>query len=172
MDELYPRLQQALFGSLLGPVDSQDGLAYDFSVLPLVFADTPHGLGGTQHGSAYDGGFEGYDTKVLRQVMGQTVLQPLSPATTSRLCGGGLSGCGTLIDQALADTYNAMVSANGSSNVPSWTQDSNTRAAGVDLPAYDAIIFAPIGLVSQPHIDWQNRPTFQQVAEFPSHRPR
>jgi hypothetical protein len=40
------------------------------------------------------------------------------------------------------------------------------------MPAYDAIDFRSIGIVGQPSIDWQNRPTFQQVAEWPAHRPR
>jgi hypothetical protein len=40
------------------------------------------------------------------------------------------------------------------------------------MPVFDAIQFRALGLVTQPAIDWQNRPTFQQVVEFPRHRPR
>lgn len=32
---------------------------------------------------------------------------------------------------------------------------------------YDDIQFLAVGIVGQPAIDWQNRPTFQQVVEFP-----
>jgi hypothetical protein len=39
------------------------------------------------------------------------------------------------------------------------------------MPVYDAIQFRALGLIGQPAIDWQNRPTFQQVIEFPRHRP-
>jgi len=39
------------------------------------------------------------------------------------------------------------------------------------MPAYDAIGFRPLGIVGQPSIPWQNRPTFQQVVSFPAHRP-
>jgi hypothetical protein len=39
------------------------------------------------------------------------------------------------------------------------------------MPTYDGIIFRAIGIVTQPEIDWQNRPTFQQVVEFYRHRP-
>jgi hypothetical protein len=46
----------------------------------------------------------------------------------------------------------------------------NTDAAGQTMPAYDDIQFASVGIVGQPAIDWQNRPTFQQVAQFPAHR--
>jgi hypothetical protein len=40
------------------------------------------------------------------------------------------------------------------------------------MPAYDDIEAQGIGLVGQPPFDWQNRPTFQQVVEFPRHRTR
>jgi hypothetical protein len=40
------------------------------------------------------------------------------------------------------------------------------------MPAFDAIAFRALGIVGQPAIDWQNRPTFQQVVSFPGHRPR
>jgi hypothetical protein len=35
------------------------------------------------------------------------------------------------------------------------------------MPQYDAIAFRTLGLIGQPSLDWQNRPTFQQVVEFP-----
>ena len=64
----------------------------------------------------------------------------------------------------------AMLSHGGSTNVASWTQDTATKAAGQTMPAYDDIQFASIDIVGQPAIDWQNRPTFQQVAQFRPHR--
>jgi hypothetical protein len=36
---------------------------------------------------------------------------------------------------------------------------------------YNAIGFRSLGIVCQPSIPWQNRPTFQQVLSFPAHRP-
>jgi hypothetical protein len=66
-----------------------------------------------------------------------------------------------------------MVKANnGSVDVPLWTADANTAAAGLTMPEYDQIAFQTLGIVGQPDIPWQNRPTFQQVASFPAHRPR
>jgi hypothetical protein len=49
---------------------------------------------------------------------------------------------------------------------------SAAKAAGQTMPAFDAIQFRTLGLVGQPAIDWQNRPTFQQVVSFARHRPR
>ena len=40
------------------------------------------------------------------------------------------------------------------------------------MPVYDDIESQTVGLVGQPAIDWQNRPTFQQAVEFPRHRAR
>ncbi|HEV2812717.1 MAG TPA: hypothetical protein VGW10_05630, partial [Solirubrobacteraceae bacterium] len=39
---------------------------------------------------------------------------------------------------------------------------SDTRAE-----CFDAIWHRPLGGITQPLIDWQNRPTFQQVVEIP-----
>jgi hypothetical protein len=65
-----------------------------------------------------------------------------------------------------------LVTANGSSNVPAWTASTDSAAAKQTMPLYDAIEFRALGVITQPAIDWQNRPTFQQVIEFPTHRPR
>jgi hypothetical protein len=77
------------------------------------------------------------------------------------------------VDAALKQTYDALVSANGgSTDVASWTASSASKAAGQNMPAFDSIAFRALGIVGQPNIDWQNRPTFQQVIQFPKHRAR
>ncbi|MGH3743863.1 MAG: hypothetical protein ACRDTP_03265, partial [Mycobacteriales bacterium] len=76
------------------------------------------------------------------------------------------------VDAALLAAYNSLVTANGSSNVAAWTASTASAAAGQAMPVFDAINFKAMGLVGQPAIDWQNRPTFQQVIQFPRHRPR
>ena len=93
---------------------------------------------------------------------------------TTRLCGAsGLRHCLPALDAALAATYRAMVKANqGSTKVAAWTADAATVAAKVTMPEYDAIAFQALGIVGQPDLPWQNRPTFQQVVSFPAHRPR
>jgi hypothetical protein len=127
--------------------------------------------GGAHLGSAYDGGYESYVRTVLRQLRGEPVAQPFGTAITSHLCGSGPASCPAAFDRALADTYDTLVQANGgSADVTSWTATPDTKAAGQAMPQYDAIGFRSIGIVGQPDIDWQNRPTFQQVVEFPRHR--
>ena len=171
-DELWPRLVRAVFDALFaaGGVQQAGGTSTGYAVLPMPFEDTPNGAG-THHGSAYQYGWDGYLLKVLDQVTGRPVGQPLPPAVTGGVCGRGLAACPAAIDRALAETYTALVTANGgNTNVASWMQDTATRAAGETMPVYDNIRFLSVGVVGQPAIDWQNRPTFQQVAEFPAHR--
>jgi acyl-homoserine lactone acylase PvdQ len=166
MDQLTPAIIKAIFDPLFAAGGSY-GNGYD--VVPMGFTNAP----GTHQGSAYDGGWEGYTEMALRQMMGRKVAEPFGHAVTARLCGpGGLRNCGPELDAALESTYQALVKANqGSANVALWTADSATAAAKVTMPTYDAIGFQTLGIIGQPSIPWQNRPTFQQVVSFPSHRP-
>jgi acyl-homoserine lactone acylase PvdQ len=169
MDQVTPAVIKAIFDPLFAAGGTNPG---GYNVFPMGFVNEPYN-GGGHLGSAYDGGWEGYAVKALDQVTGQRVAQPFSPAVTAMLCGGGLSTCGPALDAALAATYQALVKANGgSANVALWTADANTVAAGLTMPQYDAIGFRSLGIVGQPSIPWQNRPTFQQVVSFPAHRPR
>jgi hypothetical protein len=172
MDELWPRLVRAVFDPLFaaGGVQTYQGMASGYGAFPMEFENTPDG-GGAHHGSAYQDGWDGYLVKILDQLQGQPVAQPFPPAVTGQVCGGGLATCPAAIDNALAGTYQALVAANGGSTaVASWTQDTATQTAGDTMPANDNIQFQTVGIVGQPAIDWQNRPTFQQVASFPAHR--
>ncbi len=169
MDQLSPNLDRAIFDPILvnGTVFQVDGADAGYSAMPMPFANNPNG-NGTHHGSSYQDGWEGYVVKVLQQLQGGSPALPLSPATTSRLCSAtGLGSCGAAIDTALLNTYNQLVSANGNANVASWTDDVATQTAGQAMPVYDDIHLIAVGIVGQPDIDWQNRPTFQQVLEFP-----
>jgi acyl-homoserine lactone acylase PvdQ len=169
-DQLTPAVIRAIFD----PVFAAGGVTSGgYKVVPMGFVNEPFS-GGAHLGSAYDGGWEGYTVKALDQMTGKHVGQPFGPAVTSRLCGrGGLRHCGPALDAALKATYQALVKANsGSVDVPLWTADANTAAAGLTMPQYDAIGFQTLGIVGQPDIPWQNRPTFQQVVSFPAHRPR
>ncbi|MGE5133353.1 MAG: penicillin acylase family protein [Gemmatimonadota bacterium] len=172
MDELRPRLIRAVFDPVFaaGGVQTYQGMASAYDAFPMEFENTPEG-GGAHHGSAYQDGWDGYLVKILGQLQGKAVAQPFPAAVTGQVCGGGLSACPAAIDQALAGTYQALVTANGgSTDVAGWTQDTATQNAGVTMPGYDDIQFQAVGIVGQPAIDWQNRPTFQQVASFPAHR--
>jgi hypothetical protein len=117
--------------------------------------------------------------KILRQLRlrrGDAVTapqQPFSGAITNHVCGpAGMSDCPAAISGALLATYQALVTANGNATVSSWTKSSALAAQGTTMPAYDAINYAGVGVIGQPAQDWQNRPTWQQVADFPSHRAR
>ena len=173
MDELYPRVLRALFDQIFaaGGVGTTLGLSSSYKVLPENFSQNPNQTSGG--GSSYYGGLQSQVFKTLRQLNGEPVGQPFSPTTTALFCGGqGLSGCGAALSKALLDTYNALVAANGgSTTVASWTANSETQAGGAALPALDAIHFAAVGVAGQPDIDWQNRPTYQQVVEFPGVAP-
>jgi hypothetical protein len=177
MDELMPQLIRAVYDRLLaaggvGPIGSNGGATDPgYRILPMQFVNTPNS-GGQHLGSAYDGGYEGYLQTTLRQLAGQHPADAFPPAITSRWCRGGPGTCGAAIDAALSRTHDALVRANGSANVASWTASSASKAAGQRMPQFDAIAFQAIGIVGQPDIDWQNRPTFQQVVQFPRHRPR
>jgi acyl-homoserine lactone acylase PvdQ len=164
-DELYVNLIHALFDGVLAAGGTS---ANAYNALPMPFVDSPN-----QHqGSSYDGGYEGYLVATLQQLLGQSPVDGFGPEITAAECSGGQATCGSSIDAALLKTYNDLVTANGSTDVASWTASTASKAANQTMPAWDAIHFRTLGLVGQPDIDWQNRPTFQQVVEFPRHRAR
>jgi acyl-homoserine lactone acylase PvdQ len=174
MDQLFPNLVEAIFDPILGKggVTSYDGLPSNYTVFPQMdFVDTPNAHG-SHHGSAYLGGWEGNVLKVLLQLERKPVAQPFSQAIMSHVCGKqGSAGCHEAIANALKKTYDQLVQANGGrTDVGRWTQNAATQTAKQTMPQYDAIQFVGVGLVGQSPIDWQNRPTFQQVVEFESHR--
>ena len=175
MDELNPRLIQSVFDSVMNdpalgsPVQKDGaGAAVGYGLVPEAFADQPNG----GLGSAYNGGWESYMLKALQQSRGVQPAAPLSSAMTTHLCGGGLAGCAAAMATALVATYDSLASLNGTTTVPTWTDDTDSKAAKVTIPVNDGIHYRGVGLVGQPLMDWQNRPTFQQVVDFPTHRPR
>ncbi len=177
-DTMIPLVIQSIYDPLLaaggiGPVGTNGGATQEgYSILPMPFINTPNS-GGAHLGSAFDAGYEGYLLKTIEQLSGQSVAAGFTPTITSTWCGSGPASCGTAIDGALAKTYSALVAANGgSTNVASWTLSPDAAAAKQTMPVFDAIQFRALGVVGQPAIDWQNRPTFQQVVNFPRHRAR
>ncbi|HEX3337351.1 MAG TPA: penicillin acylase family protein [Jatrophihabitans sp.] len=176
-DELIPNLIQALYDPILaagglGSAGSNGGAtAPAYSALPMQFVNTPNS-GGAHLGSAYDGGYEGYLVATLQQLLGGSPVDGFGPEITSRECHGGPATCPAAVDEALRKTYDSLVAANGSAAVSTWTASSASAAAKQTMPVFDAIQFRAMGIVGQPAIDWQNRPTFQQVIEFPRHRAR
>ncbi|MDJ0379850.1 penicillin acylase family protein [Streptomyces sp. G-G2] len=155
MDAWWPLLIEAEFKPGLGAP------LYDALRASLTVDEAPnagHGPTGSHAGSAFQYGWWSYADKDLRRVLGRPVAGPLARA----YCGGGsLSGCRdvllTTLKQAAAATPAAVYPADG------------TCAAGNQWCA-DAIVQRPVGGLAHPMITWQNRPTYQQVVEFPAHR--
>jgi acyl-homoserine lactone acylase PvdQ len=177
-DELVPNLIRAFYDEILadggsgGVVSTGGATLPGYAKVPMQWVNTPNS-GNAHLGSAYDGGFEGYLMSTFQQLLGQKPADGFGPELTSRECDGGRATCHSSVDQALQTTYDALVKANGgSTDVASWTASSESAAAGETMPEHDSIILRPLGIVGQPHLDWQNRPTFQQVVEFPRHRAR
>lgn len=59
------------------------------------------------------------------------------------------------------------MTANGGTDVSAWTADTQTVQAKLAMPDLDSISFTAVGIVGQNNTDWQNRPTYQEVVEFP-----
>jgi hypothetical protein len=175
MDELMPDLVEAIYNPLLadggigGQGSTGGATTPGYTILPMQFVNTPNS-GDAHLGSAYDGGWEGYLETTLQQLRGLSPADAFGPAITGTWCGGGPSSCPDAVDAALLKVYNDLSTANGSSSVSSWTASTASHAENVPMPVYDGIVFRAIGVVGQPEIDWQNRPTFQQVVEFFRHR--
>jgi acyl-homoserine lactone acylase PvdQ len=167
-DELIPNLIRALYDPILAAGGAS---STSYAQLPMSFVNSPNN-GGAKQGSAYAGGYTSYLMSSLQQLLGQHPADGFGAEITSRECAGGPTTCTGTIDAALLKTYQALATANGTTNVAAWTASSASKAAGQTLPQYDSIAFKVLGLVGQPNMDWQNRPTFQQVIEFPAHRPR
>ena len=176
-DELVPNLIAAFYDAILadggngGVVSTGGATLPGYAKVPMQWVNTPNS-GDAHLGSAYDGGYEGYLMSTLQQLLGDSPSDGFSSVLTKHECNGGPSTCHAAVDKALKTTYDALVDANGSSDVASWTDSTDSHASGQTMPEFDSIILRPLGIVGQPHLDWQNRPTFQQVVEFPRHRAR
>jgi acyl-homoserine lactone acylase PvdQ len=183
MDELEPELIEAVYNKLLaaggigGQGSTGGAVTSGYSILPMQFVNTPNS-GDAHLGSAYDGGWEGYLQKTLQQLQGEHPLDPFTSVITSKWCGGGPATCGKAIGKALTEVYDTLKRENGTADVAKWSVDTalldDRKTTGDEhesMPQYDAIHFRALGIVGQPFPNWQNRPTFQQVIQFPAHRP-
>ncbi|MEU5715187.1 penicillin acylase family protein [Streptomyces sp. NPDC020403] len=155
MDAWWPELIEAEFRPGLG-----DGL-YSAFTASLATDESPaasHGPSGAHSGSAFQYGWWGFADKDLRQVLGQRVAGPLART----YCGNGdLGAC----RDALLTTLKKAAA------VPATTVYPGDDSCGAgDQWCTDALVHRPLGGIGHRTIHWQNRPTYQQVVEFPSHR--
>ncbi|MEV7395684.1 penicillin acylase family protein [Aeromicrobium sp. NPDC092404] len=144
--------------------DGDKALAYDFMkpsigtdlarALPQPLDDHPRG----GSGSAWLGSpWYGYIDKELRGLTGSTVQTPYP----YRLCGT-LTTCRTTLRASLRDAVQRALTAQGATSPGKLTYDKSI----------DYIRPTTGGVVSVRPIDWQNRPTFQQVVDYRRHRAR
>ena len=138
MDAWWEPAAKAIFEPTLGDA---------YAVLPMRHHDEPRG-----QGSAFQSGFYSHINKDLRTILGMKVR-----GKASRIyCGkGSLARCRRDLQASLDAAVTLLEEQQGV--VP--------RAWDVDEIA-EQIDFTPVGLQDQPNMQWQNRPTFQQVLEF------
>jgi acyl-homoserine lactone acylase PvdQ len=180
MDKLYPRLAHAIFDPWLSPrPNSSDANSFAQLTGLNSLNDIPRA-----QGSAYDGGWEGY----LQRSLQQAVNPSLANGYSQVYCGGDGSGgngslasCQAALKSALDSAITQLTSLYGSSDPNTWTcsrsNETGGRAPGSGQadntkcnPNLDDIQYNEVGVGGVPSMPWVNRPTFQQVVEFPAGR--
>ncbi|MEV6010816.1 penicillin acylase family protein [Streptomyces sp. NPDC051976] len=156
MDAWWPLLVAGEFQSGLGS-DLYTALTGDLSIDESPSAG--HGPTGAHAGSSFQYGWWSYADKDLRRVLGK----PVQGGLEQVYCGGGqVAACRDM----LLSTLKQAAAVPASTVYPA---DASGCAAG-DQWCADSIVQRPLGGVTDDRIAWQNRPTFQQVVEYPTHR--
>ncbi|WP_306336425.1 penicillin acylase family protein [Streptomyces sp. KL118A] len=155
MDAWWPLLVEAEFKPGLGKE------LYAALTSQLATDEAPsagHGPTGAHAGSAFQYGWWGYADKDLRKVLGE----PVKGELADTYCGGGkLDAC----RDALLATLGQAVAKPATEVYPG---DDSCKAG--DQWCADSVIHRALGGITHKPIQWQNRPTYQQVVEFPRHR--
>ncbi|WP_327291835.1 penicillin acylase family protein [Streptomyces sp. NBC_01198] len=155
MDAWWPLLVQGEFQPGLG------GGLYTALTADLTVDESPsagHGPTGSHAGSAFQYGWWSYVDKDIRQVLGVPVAGPLART----YCGGG---------QPAACRDVLLTTLKQAAAVPATTVYPGDDGCGAgDQWCADSIVQRPLGGITDDRISWQNRPTYQQVVEFPAHR--
>ena len=160
MDAWWPLWVQAEFQPALGP-SLLDQVESDYPINDEPGAGAPvHGTPSTRHqGSAFDVGFYGIVQKDLRSVMRKLETDRLNRV----FCGNGsLTRCRAALESSLATA---------AAETPDQVYPAQGPCQAGDQECHDSIQFRAIGAVTQPLIEWVNRPTFQQADEIPGHAP-
>ena len=124
--------------------------------VPTLLDDHPRlGVGSAWNGIAW----YGYVNKDLRTLLGRRVADPYRMS----YCGAGrLAVCRAVLRRSLLAAVRRITAEQGVEGVRALTYDKSI----------DYIRSSTAGVVGVRPIDWQNRPTFQQVVELTGHRPR
>ncbi|MEU0600535.1 penicillin acylase family protein [Streptomyces sp. NPDC006393] len=155
LDAWWPLLVKAEFEPGLG----SDLYTAFTGNLPVDEAPSAgHGPTGAHAGSSFQYGWWSYVDKDIRAVLGEPVRGPLA----QKYCGGGsLSGCRDVL-------LGTLKQAAGMTAAQVYPGDDQCSAG--DQWCADSIAQRPLGGIKHYRISWQNRPTYQQVVEFTSHR--
>lgn len=146
MDAWWPKLSEATFQPKLGKP------LYEAVVKHIGLGDMPH----LHQGSAFDDGIWGHIQKDLRANLGK----PVAAWPERSYCGKGTrKGC----RRALVASLKSVLPVD--KNVL-YSGDSGCPAG--DQICWDAVRFRALGGITQPPINWINRPTYQQVVELTS----
>ncbi|MGW0412793.1 penicillin acylase family protein [Streptomyces collinus] len=155
LDAWWPLLVKAEFEPGLGS-DLYTAFTADLPVDEAPSAG--HGPTGSHAGSSFQYGWWSYVDKDIRAVLGE----PVQGALAQKYCGGGsLTAC----RDALISTLKQAAGLTAAQVYPGDDQCS----AG-DQWCADSIVQRTLGGIKHGRISWQNRPTFQQVVEYTSHR--
>ncbi|MFJ5731370.1 penicillin acylase family protein [Streptomyces paradoxus] len=155
LDAWWPLLVKAEFEPGLG-----SGL-YAAMTANLPVDEAPsaaHGPTGSHAGSSFQYGWWSYVDKDIRAALGEQVKGPLART----YCGdGSLAAC--------RDTLVSTLKAAAGKTAAQVYPGDDVCAAG-DQWCADSISHRTLGGIKHGKISWQNRPTYQQVVEFTSHR--
>ncbi len=155
--EFEPGMGTNLFNAMIGAIQINESPSGGQTGPSTGPADVNESL--THKGSSFQFGWWGYVDKDLRSILGDTVQGPLG----AQYCGGGsLSACRTVL-------LNSLVQSGAETAAQVYPAD--TYCAAGNQWCADSIIQRPLGGITDAAITWQNRPTFQQVVQYPAHRP-
>lgn len=155
LDAWWPLLVKAEFAPGLGTD------LYTAFTANLPVDESPsaaHGPTGAHAGSSFQYGWWSYVDKDIRAVLGQ----PVQGGPAQKYCGGGsLSACRDILISTLK-------TAAGLTAAQVYPGDDQCSAG--DQWCADSIVQRALGGIKHGRITWQNRPTYQQVVEYMSHR--
>ncbi|GAA0619495.1 penicillin acylase family protein [Kutzneria viridogrisea] len=153
--EFQPTLGADLFGTMTGAIQVNESPSGGQNV-----GSTSGGANESQphKGSAFQYGWWSYVDKDLRSVLGD----PVRGALSRSYCGNGDLG------QCRQALLSSLQQAAAQTPAQVYTGDADCSAG--DQWCADAIIQRPLGGVTDGKISWQNRPTYQQVVQYPAHR--
>jgi acyl-homoserine lactone acylase PvdQ len=164
MDAWWPKLVRAIYEPVIGPSAWGELQQIDPIDQPPNEQVTSPGGGGQVHmGSAWDIGFYGTVQTDLKDVLG---LRPRGALQLSYCGRGRLAACRAELEASLAQA----VAEPATQVYPGYSYQGEDCKAG-DQWCWDAIVFRALGAITQPPMQWVNRPTFQQADEIQGHRP-